>query len=145
VTPLAIGGAGAVAAAAVGTAGWLLRRGRVDRMIRSLDEALAAAAEALPGFHATDAVIGEDGRTALAMAADYRIAVIHIRGRRALGREIGWIAVRQTHDGLEIDPGDRRIGIVLLHGVSALDVRRLGVPALAVAVGPADAPALTAA
>lgn len=113
-----VGGPAAAIAAA-------LRLGGTSRMMRSTEEAIAAADEALPGFAARDAAVAEDGRAAIALAADGRVAVIAMRGRRATGREIAWTQVRQTYDGLLVEAGARG-GEVLVRGVTALDVRRLG-------------------
>ena len=104
----------------------LLGFGGADRMMRTLDEALDAAGVALPDFPAVDAVTGEDGRTALAVTAEGRVAVVRVRGARVSGREVAWPMLRQTADGIVVETGDRRLGDVLVTGVTALDVRRLG-------------------
>lgn len=116
-----VGGPAAAIAAA-------LRLGGTTRMMRSTEEAMVAADEALPGFAARDAAVAEDGRSALALAADGRVAVIAIRGRRVVGRELAWTEVRQTYDGLLVEAGSRG-GEVLVRGVTALDARRLGMNA----------------
>lgn len=113
----------------MGIASWL-GFGRVDRMIRSVDEALEAATVALPGFPAFDAVISEDGRLALVIATDGRIAVVRVRSNRAGGRLVDWPMLRQTEEGILIETRDRRFGALVLRGVTALDIRRLGMPPL---------------
>lgn len=115
-----VGAGGPVAAIAAA-----LRLGGAGRMMRSVDEALAAAGEALPGFAPRDAAVAEDGRAAIVRAGDGRVAVVAIRGRRAVGREIVWTEVRQTYDGLLVEAGPRG-GEVLVRGVTALDARRMG-------------------
>lgn len=104
----------------------LLGLGGTDRMMRTPGEALEAFAVALPDFPAIDAVTGEDGRAALAVTADRRVAVVRVRGTRVSGREVVWPMVRQTAEGIVVETGDRRLGDVMLVGVNVLDVRRLG-------------------
>lgn len=104
----------------------LRRFGRPRRMIRTLDEALRAAVDALPGFPAVDAVISEDTRAALVLGCDGRIMVVRAAGARVSGREIEWAMLRQTYEGIVAETGDRRFGDVTLVGINALDVRRLG-------------------
>ena len=104
----------------------LLGFGGADRMMRTPDEALDAVGVALPAFTAIDAVTGEDGRAALAVTADRRVAVVRVRGSRVSGREVTWPMLRQTIEGIVVETGDRRLGDVTLVGVTALDVRRLG-------------------
>jgi hypothetical protein len=104
----------------------LLGIGRPDRMMRTIDEALDAAHDALPGTQAVDAVISADGRAALVLLSDARIALLRIRGRRVAGLEVAWPMLRQTYDGIVVETGDRRFGDVALVGVTALDIRRLG-------------------
>ncbi|MGK6322535.1 hypothetical protein ACMGDM_05565 [Sphingomonas sp. DT-51] len=113
----------------MGLAAWL-GVGRKRRMMRSVDEAIAAVADALPRFSAFDAVIAEDGRAALTIDATGEIALVVVRGKRVLARPIDWAMVRQTREGILVETGDRRFGDVLLAGVSAIDIRRLGMPPL---------------
>lgn len=97
-----------------------------ERMMRTPGEALDAARVALPDFPAIDAVTAEDGRAALAVSADRRVAVVRVRGTRVSGREVTWPMLRQTAEGIVVETGHRRLGDVMLTGVTALDVRRLG-------------------
>lgn len=113
----------AVAAAAPAAIAWP-GLGRVP-MLRSPEEAMAAVAQALRGFDPVDAAVSEDGRAALAIARDGRVAVVVPARRRPRACEIHWPALRQTHAGIEIDTPDRRLGTLLLRGVDALAVRRL--------------------
>lgn len=99
----------------------LWRRLRRAPMLRSPEEAMAAAARLLPGFPPADAAVADDGAAALAVTRDGRLAVV----TPARGREIGWTALRQTAAGIVAETGDRRLGILLLAGVDALAVRRL--------------------
>lgn len=108
----------------------LLGLGRTERMIRSVDEALEATAVALPGFPVFDAVISDDGRVALVIATDGRIAIVRVRHNRAGGRIVDWPMLRQTDEGVLIETGNRRFGAMLLRGITALDIRRLGMPPL---------------
>ena len=112
----------------------LLGIGRPDRMMRTIDEALDAALDALPGTQAVDAVISADGRAVLVLLSDARIALGHTRGRRVSGREVAWPMLRQTYDGIVVETGDRRFGDVALVGVTALDIRRLGQAPMAPAI-----------
>ncbi|MEE2916334.1 hypothetical protein [Sphingomonas ginsenosidimutans] len=112
----------------------LLGIGRPDRMMRTIDEALDAALDALPGTQAVDAVISADGRAALVLLSDARIALVRTRGRRVSGREVAWPMLRQTYDGIVVETGDRRFGDVALVGVTALDIRRLGQAPMAPAI-----------
>lgn len=98
--------------------GLLPRRRRV--MIRSRDEAVAAAASALPGFAATDALVSADGRAALAIDGHGRTVVLAVRGRRVTARDISWSALRATEEGLVLEDAG-----VTLRDVDALDARRL--------------------
>ena len=112
----------------------LLGIGRPDRMMRTIDEALDAALDALPETQAVDAVISADGRAALVLLSDARIALVRTRGRRVSGREVAWPMLRQTYDGIVVETGDRRFGDVALVGVTALDIRRLGQAPMAPAI-----------
>jgi len=113
----------------MGLAAWL-GLGRAHRMMRSVDEAIEAVGVALPRFAAFDAVIAEDGRAALVIDSTGVIALVLVRGTRVRARVIEWAMVRQTHAGIQVETGDRGFGDVLLAGVSAIDVRRLGMPPL---------------
>lgn len=113
----------------MGLAAWL-GLGRAQRMMRSVDEAIAAARTAMPRFEAFDAVIAEDGRAALVIDPTGTIALVLIRGRRAHARTVEWTMVRQTYGGILVETGDRRFGDALLAGLTAIDVRRLGMPPL---------------
>jgi hypothetical protein len=113
----------------MGLAAWL-GLGRAHRMMRSVDEAIEAVGVALPRFAAFDAVIAEDGRAALVIDTTGVIALVLVRGARVRARVIEWAMVRQTHAGILVETGDRGFGDVLLAGVSAIDVRRLGMPPL---------------
>ncbi|MBW6533340.1 hypothetical protein ACYZX9_13375 [Sphingomonas citri] len=113
----------------MGLAAWL-GLGRAHRMMRSVDEAIEAVGVALPRFAAFDAVIAEDGRAALVIDTTGVIALVLVRGARVRARVIEWAMVRQTYAGILVETGDRGFGDVLLAGVSAIDVRRLGMPPL---------------
>ncbi|KAK0330715.1 hypothetical protein LTR94_031764, partial [Friedmanniomyces endolithicus] len=84
--------------------------------MRTIDEARDAALDALPGTQAVDAVISADGRAALVLLSDARIALVRTRGRRVSGREVAWPMLRQTYDGIVVETGDRRFGDVALVG-----------------------------
>ena len=103
-------------------------------MMRTIDEALDAALDALPETQAVDAAISADGRAALVLLSDARIALVRTRGRRVSGREVAWPMLRQTYDGIVVETGDRRFGDVALVGVTALDIRRLGQAPMAPAI-----------
>ena len=104
--------------------------GRADRMMRTVEEAIAAAAEALPGFAAFDAAIADDGRAALAIDPTGRIALVRARRARVAAREVEWPMLRQAPGGILVETRDRRFGAVLLVGLTAIDIRRLGMPPL---------------
>lgn len=122
-----VAGAVALGLTAVGGGGawgwWHLRRAP---MLRTVDEATEAAVSALPGFVPVDAAVSEDGRAALAIDAGGRVAVIKARHGRPRGRLVPWTALRQTAEGIEVETGDWRMGSLMLRGVDALSVRRLG-------------------
>ena len=113
----------------MGLAAWL-GLGRAHRMMRSVDEAIEAVGVALPRFAAFDAVIAEDGRAALVIDSTGAIALVLVRGTRVRARAVDWAMMRQTHAGILVETGDRRFGEVLLAGVTAIDIRRLGMPPL---------------
>jgi hypothetical protein len=101
---------------------WLIAR-RARARIGAPEDAADAADTMLAGFRTANAVLGADGRGALLVDADGRVAVARPRGRRVAVREIGWDAVRATPQGMVVEV--RGLGRVLLAGVDALDVRRL--------------------
>lgn len=110
--------------------GSLFGFGRAERRLDSMEEAIAAVAEALPGFHAFDATIGADRCAALTIDTTGRIAVVQICGRKVRARELLWSMLRATPVGILIEMRDRHLDGLLLQGVSAVDVRRLGMPPL---------------
>jgi hypothetical protein len=110
--------------------GGLFGFGRADRTIVTVDDALAAVAEAMPGFAAFDAVIGDDGRAALAIDATGRLAVVVARGARVRARAVDWPMLRLIDGGVLIETRDRRLGAVVLNRLTAIDIRRLGMPPL---------------
>lgn len=104
---------------------WRLRLGR-DGRIASPEEAADAADHQLPGFVTGGAVVGADGRAALAVdRRGERVAVVKRHGARLAVREVGWAALRSTPEGVVVETGGRRFGRVPIAGVDALDVRRL--------------------
>jgi hypothetical protein len=104
---------------------WRMLRGRRRRMLRTPEEAVEAAAAAMPGLAAHDAVLGIDGRAGLVLGTDGRVVVVTAAGKAGT---VPWAALRQTGEGVVVETGTRRLGEVLLKGVNALDVRRLGMP-----------------
>ena len=123
--------AAAIAGAVLGLLGSVLvvlRWRRPDTIMTLPMDATAGADAAIPGFGAIDAAIGDDGRAALVLGDGGRVAVIQSRGRRLRAREIAWTMVRNTPEGMAVDTGDRRFGTVFVPGVTALDIRRLGMP-----------------
>lgn len=108
----------------------LLGFGRGERLIHTVDEAIEAVAEALPGFAAFDAAIGDDGRAALTIDATGRLALVIARGSRVRAREVQWPMLRQIDGGIVIETRDRRFGAVVLNRLTAVDIRRLGMPPL---------------
>lgn len=104
---------------------WWLRRGRDDR-IGTPETAADAIEHALPGFVTGGAVVGADGRAALAIdRRGERVAVVKRHGAQLAVREVGWAALRSTPKGVVVETGDKRFGDVPIAGVDALDVRRL--------------------
>lgn len=97
------------------------------RMLRTPEEAVQAAEAAIPGLAARDAVVGDDGRAGLVLGSDGRVVVVTAAGRAGA---VPWAALRQTYDGVVVETGTRRLGEVMLKGIHALDVRRLGTPAI---------------
>ncbi|WP_028967253.1 hypothetical protein [Sphingomonas phyllosphaerae] len=110
--------------------GGLLGFGRGERLIHTVDEAIAAVAEALPGFAAFDAAIGDDGRAALTIDPTGRLALVVARGARVRAREVQWPMLRLIDGGVLIETRDRRLGAVVLNRLTAVDMRRLGMPPL---------------
>jgi hypothetical protein len=109
---------------------WALKLGRAghEGTIDDPESAVCAAEEALAGFAASGALVGEDRAAALAVGEHGRVAVIKRHGARLAVREVRWSQVRATHDGILIETGDRRFGAVTVRGVDVLDVRRLAPP-----------------
>lgn len=103
--------------------------GRTERLIHTVDEAIAALAEALPGFAAFDAAIADDGRAALAIDPTGRIALLVVQGTRVRAREVDWPMLRLTGAGVLVEARGRFAG-VLLTRLTAIDMRRLGMPPL---------------
>lgn len=116
--------AGVVVTLAVVGIAWRLLRQRTTR-IASPEEAADAAEQALAGFDTQGAVVGADGGGALAVDRAGRVAVMKRDGKRMAVREVAWVALRSTAEGILIDTGERRLGEILVAGVDALDVRRL--------------------
>jgi hypothetical protein len=123
-TPALIGAVAAGVGVVVALAGWRWSRGRAPQRIENPEEA-AAAAEGLPGFAVTGAVVGADGRGALAVSADGRVAAVARAGSRLVAREVAWRVVRSSAEGILIETADARLGTVTLAGVDVLDIRRL--------------------
>ncbi|MEH3103072.1 MAG: hypothetical protein PGN12_04120 [Sphingomonas phyllosphaerae] len=110
--------------------GGLFGFGRVARSMHTVEDALAAVAEALPAFAAYDAVVGDDGRAALAIDGTGRLALVVVRGARARARVVDWPMLRLIDGGVLIETRDRRLGTVVLNRLTAIDIRRLGMPPL---------------
>lgn len=110
--------------------GGLLGFGRGERLIHTVDEAIAAVAEALPGFAAFDAAIGDDGRAALTIDGEGQLALVVARGSRVRARRVHWPMLRLIDGGVLIETRDRRLGTVVLNRLTAVDMRRLGMPPL---------------
>ena len=87
--------------------------------------AAKAAEDALPGFAAEGAMVSDDDRAAIIAGAHGRVAVVKAHGANLAVREVAWSAVRSTHEGLEVETGDRRFGLITLKGVDVLDARRM--------------------
>lgn len=121
---LALGGSLA-AVLALGGAAAMLRLGRGERMLVEEADAVRAADDAVAGFAGVSAVIGADGRAALVFGEDRRVVVLKVHGARIAARVIDWESVRATPGGMLVETNERRFGAVTLHGVDALDVRRL--------------------
>jgi hypothetical protein len=104
--------------------------GRAERRIDTVDEAIDAVAGTLPGFDAFDAAVGDDGRAALAIDRRGRLALVVAHGARVRAREVQWPMLRKIDGGILIETNDRRFGAVVLNRLTAIDIRRLGMPPL---------------
>ncbi|MGN6268397.1 MAG: hypothetical protein ACTHM0_00715 [Sphingomonas sp.] len=106
---------------------WALKLGRAgfEGSIDTPEQAIEAAEQALAGFHAIGALIGDDRAAALVAGAHGRVAVIKRHGARLAVREVRWDRVRATYAGMLVETGDRRFGSVTVAGIDVLDVRRL--------------------
>jgi hypothetical protein len=105
--------------------GWMGVRGRRIVRIEDPQEAADAAQAQLRGFTVAGAVVGADGRGALAVADDGRVAAVKRIGKRLAVREVSWRTVRATREGILVETRDRAIGTVMLAQVDVLDIRRL--------------------
>ncbi len=123
--PAVIGAAVAALVASVGGIGWAAVRKRRVIRIETAEEAAEAAHAQLPGFAVSGAVVGADGRGALAVAEDGRVAAVKRVGKRIAVREVTWRTVRATQEGILVETGDRTLGAVMLSRVDVLDIRRL--------------------
>jgi hypothetical protein len=118
--------AGAAAALmALGGGGWMWAATRKPVRIDTPEEVAEAAEASLRGFAVSGAVVGADGRGALAVTGDGRVAAVKRHGRKLVVREVAWRAVRSTAGGMLIETGDRTLGDVALAGIDVLDIRRL--------------------
>jgi len=106
---------------------WLLKLGRAghEAIIDDPDSAAHAAEQALAGFRAVGALVGDDRAAALVAGAHGRVAVVKRHGARLAVREVRWGQVRATYNGMLVETGERRFGSVTVVGVDVLDVRRL--------------------
>jgi len=106
---------------------WLLKLGRAgaEGSIDDPESAARSAEEALAGFRAIGALVGDDHAAALVAGAHGRVAVVKRHGARLAVREVRWSQVRATHDGMLIETGDRRFGAITVTGIDVLDIRRL--------------------
>src|SRR3546814_4912579 len=102
----------------------LLRLGR-DGKVEDAAAAAQAAEDALAGFRAEGALVSDDDLAAIVAGDDGHVAVVKCHGVNLAVREVRWSAVRSTQEGIEIETGDRRFGLVKLKGVDVLDVRRM--------------------
>jgi hypothetical protein len=122
---LAVAAAAIVAVLLLAIAGiWWAKRGTRAR-IEDPESAAAAADAALPNFRTRGAVVGADGRGALAVGEDGRVAAVRRRGTRLAVSEVRWSALRAGPGGVLVETGAREVGTVFVAGVDALDVRRL--------------------
>lgn len=106
---------------------WLLKLGRAghEGTVDDPESAARAAEEALAGFRAIGALVGDDRAAALVAGAHGRVAVVKRHGARLAVREVRWSQVRATFDGILVETGDRRFGAVTVAGINVLDIRRL--------------------
>lgn len=123
--PLIVFGGSLAAILVLSGTAWVLKLGRVDRLIGDADAALRQAADALSGFVPVAAVVGEDGRAALVLGEGQRVAVLKAHGAHVAAREIAWTDVRSTAIGIVVETHERRFGCVRLIGIDVLEVRRL--------------------
>ncbi|HVJ00321.1 MAG TPA: hypothetical protein VM657_14785 [Sphingomonas sp.] len=96
-----------------------------DGKVEDAGAAATAAEDALAGFRAEGAIVSEDDRAAIVAGAEGRVAVVKSHGANLAVREVKWSAVRSTYEGIEVETGDRRFGVIVLKGVDVLDVRRM--------------------
>lgn len=100
----------------------LLARRRGSPALADPSAAARTAEQALPGFAALEALIGNDRRAALVVGRANRVALVTARGRRVAAREVRWSDVRALSGGMTV--GASRP--VFVAGVDVLDVRRAG-------------------
>jgi hypothetical protein len=117
--------AGAAALVVLGGAGAMWRVLRRPVRIDSPEEVADAAEANLRGFTVSGAVVGADGRGALAIAGDGRVAAAKRSRGRLVVREVAWRDVRSTAGGILVETRDRALGEVTLAGIDVLDIRRL--------------------
>jgi hypothetical protein len=96
-------------------------------MLRSPEEAMAAAQEAMPACRPVDAVVSDDGRAAIVLDRSGGVVAVKLRGRRTMASAVEWSTLRQTYDGIMVET-DTRFGTAAVLGATALDIRRLGAP-----------------
>ncbi|MBC3942083.1 hypothetical protein [Sphingomonas albertensis] len=124
-TPAIVGGVVAAVVVLLGALSWVVVRMRRVVKIETPEEAAEAAQAQLAGFAVAGAVVGADGRGALAVADDGRVAAVKRIGKRLAVREVSWRTVRATQEGILVETGDRALGAVMLAQVDVLDIRRL--------------------
>ena len=124
-SPAIVGGIVAVVVVLLGALSWVVVRMRRVVKIETPEEAADAAQAQLAGFAVAGAVVGADGRGALAVADDGRVAAVKRIGKRLAVREVSWRTVRATREGILVETGDRALGAVMLAQVDVLDIRRL--------------------
>ena len=124
-TPAIVGGVVAAVVVLLGALSWVVVRMRRVVKIETPEEAAEAAQAQLAGFAVAGAVVGADGRGALAVADDGRVAAVKRIGKRLAVREVSWRTVRATREGILVETGDRALGAVMLAQVDGLDIRRL--------------------
>ena len=131
-SPAIVGGIVAVVVVLLGALSWVVVRMRRVVKIETPEEAADAAQAQLAGFAVAGAVVGADGRGALAVADDGRVAAVKRIGKRLAVREVSWRTVRATREGILVETGDRALGAVMLAQVDVLDIRRLAPPGVRV-------------